>query len=128
VTRTGEVTTAFFDLLGSWGHEPSLEKVDGTLRFDFTNGKKTERWLVAIRKGDISVSQRNVAADSVIRMSKALFERMASGETSIFPALLRGEVVLEGDYRLLIVLRRLLRRRLSTGEPRGTAGYARRQR
>jgi putative sterol carrier protein len=121
-------TTKFFDALGSWGHEPSLEKVNGTVRFDLVNGKKTERWLIAIRKGDVSVSHRNVAADSVIRMTKAAFERMASGETNIFPALLRGEVVLEGDYRLLIVLRRLLRRRLTAGEPRRTAGYARGQR
>jgi len=128
VTTTGDATTAFFDALGSWGHEPSLEKINGTVRFDLVNGKKTERWLIAIRKGDVSVSHRNVAADSVIQVSRALFERMASGETSIFPALLRGEVVLQGDYRLLVVLRRLLRRRLAASKSRQTAGYARRQR
>jgi putative sterol carrier protein len=128
VTTTADATTAVFNDLGSRGHEPSLEKITGTVRFDLVNGKKTERWLITIRKGDVTVSHRNVAADSVIRVSRALFERVASGQTNLLPAMLRGEVVLEGDYRLMIVVRRLLRARLVATKSRQTAGYARRQR
>ena len=44
-------TTEFFQELEARGHEPGLEKVTGTLRFDLRNGKRTARWLVAIEKG-----------------------------------------------------------------------------
>jgi predicted lipid carrier protein YhbT len=92
------------------------------------SGKTTERWLVAIRKGKLAVSRRNAAADAVFRLSRTLFEAVASGETNLLPATLRGEVVLEGDYRLLIAVRRLLRRRLAVRQPERAADDARRQR
>jgi len=38
------------------------------------------------RKGDLTVSHRNVAADTAIRLSRSLFERVASGQTNIFRA------------------------------------------
>lgn len=128
MTPTGDAVAAFFDDLRSRGHEPSLSKLSGTLRFDLGTGKTTERWLVSIRKGDLAVSRRNGAADSVIRAQKALFERAARGETNMFSAMLRGEVVLEGDYRLMVGVRRLFRERLASRRTRGTAGYAKRQR
>ena len=55
------------------------------------------------------------------------FGRVASGQTNIFPAVLRGEVVLEGDYRLMAAIRRLFRARLAARQPQKAAGYARRQ-
>lgn len=128
MTPTGDAVAAFFDDLRSRGHEPSLRKLSGTLRFDLGAGKTTERWLVTIRKGDLAVSRRNGAADSVIRAPKALFERAARGETNLFSAMLRGEVVLEGDNRLMVAVRRLFRERLAARQTRGTAGYAKRQR
>ena len=127
MTTTADPVTAFFDDLGSRGHEPSLEKVSGTIRFDLVSGKKTERWFVAIRKGDLTVSRRNAAADSIMRLSRTLFERVAGGETNIVPAVLRGEVVVEGDLSLTVVARRLFRARLAAPRRRTTAGYARRQ-
>jgi putative sterol carrier protein len=126
-TTTTDVVTAFFGDLVGRGHEPSLKKLNGTVRFDLVSGKKTERWLVTIRKGDLTVSHRNVAADTVIRLSRSLFERVASGQTNIFPAMLRGEVVLEGDYRLVSAVRRVLRARQAARQPKTAAGYARRQ-
>ena len=104
-----------------------LQKVTGTIRFDLVSGKTTERWLVAIRKGNLAVSRRNVAADTVIRLSRRLFEALAEGETNIFTAMLRGEVELEGDYGLVIMLRRLLRTRMAVRQPEKAAGYSRRQ-
>jgi hypothetical protein len=128
VTPTGDAVAAFFDDLRSRGHEPSLGKLSGTLRFDLGTGKTTERWLVTIRKGDLAVSRSNGAADSIIRAQKALFERAARGETNLFAAMLRGEVVLEGDYRLMVGVRRLFRESLASRRTRGTAGYSKRQR
>ena len=104
-----------------------LRKVSGTVRFDLVSGKTTERWLVAIRKGDGGVAQEH-SADTTIRLSRALFEAVASGETNIFSAMLRGEVVLEGDYRLMIMVRRVMRKRLVVPQPKRAAGHARRKR
>ena len=126
-TMTEDVVAAFFEDLGTREYEPLLRKVSGTVRFDLVSGKTTERWLVAIRKGNLAVSRKNVAADITIRLSRTLFEAVARDEANVFSAVLRGEVVLEGDYRLMIVLRRLLRKRLAVPQPERAAGYARRQ-
>jgi putative sterol carrier protein len=124
---TGDAVTAFFEDLSNRGHDPLLRSVSGTVRFDLVSGKTTERWLLTIQKGNLSVSNRNVRADAVIRLSRDLFESVASGETTLLPGMLRGEVVLEGDYRLMIMVRRLLRTRLAVRQPERAAGYARRQ-
>jgi hypothetical protein len=42
--------------------------------------------------------------------------------------MLRGEVEIEGDYGLMIILRRLVRKRMAVRQPERAAGYARRQR
>jgi len=124
---TEDAVTAFFEDLGSRGYEPLLRNVSGTVRFDLVSGKTTERWLVTIRKGNLGVSRKNVAADTTMRLSRALFAAAASGETNVLSAMLRGDVVLEGDYRLMIVVRRLFRKRLAVGQSEKAAGYARRQ-
>jgi alkyl sulfatase BDS1-like metallo-beta-lactamase superfamily hydrolase len=125
---TEDAVTAFFEDLGSRGYDPLLRSVSATVRFDLMSGKKTtERWLLTIEKGDLSVSHRNIRADAVIQLSRDLFERVARGETTLLPAMLRGEVVLEGDYKLMIMIRRLLRTRLTVRRREAAAGYARRQ-
>ena len=43
---TGDPVAAFFEDLVSGRDEPSLRKVTGTVRFDLSTGKTTERWLV----------------------------------------------------------------------------------
>lgn len=122
-----DATAEFFEQLGERGHEPLLRKITGTLRFDLKQGKKIERWHVAVKKGDVHVSHRNVAADSVVRTEKALFDRAASGELNLMAAVLRGEVALEGHWRLLVLFQRLLPGPHGSSEPRLAAGYARRQ-
>jgi putative sterol carrier protein len=102
-----EVATDFFEQLEGRGHEPMLEKSTGTLRFDIKDGKRTARWLVTIKKGDIAVSRRNAKADCVVRMDKALFDGIATGRANPMAALLRGEVNAEGDVGLLASFQRL---------------------
>jgi len=120
-------TAELFDELGSRGHEPLLKKVSGTVRFDLSQGKTIERWLVTVAKGDLSVSHRNVRADCIVSMDRALFDGVASGKTNATAAMLRGAMGVEGDVRLLVAFQRLL-----PGSPgsRETphAGYARRMR
>ena len=100
-------STKFFRRLAARGHEPLLEKARGTVRVDLTNGKRTARWLVAIDKGDIAVSHANARADCVIRAEKTLFDGITRGETSAVAAVLRGDIVIEGDRELLVLFQRL---------------------
>jgi putative sterol carrier protein len=102
-----DATTKFFDELEARGHEPTLEKLSGTLRFDLVNGKRKARWLVEIDKGDIAISHNNAKADCVVRMEKTLFDGVAAGEVNAFAAALRGVVNIEGNPELLILFQRL---------------------
>lgn len=101
--------TTFFDELAQRGYEPSLAKASGTARFEIANGK-TERWLLTIDKGRLSVSRRNARADTVVRSDRRTFARVLSGKENVMAAVLRGEIAIEGDSRLLVGLQRLFPR------------------
>ena len=102
------VTAAeFFDALAERGHEPLLEKATGVVRFDLTNGKQTSRWVVTVKKGDVTVSRGRLDADCIVHAPQALFERMLNGETHAMASYLRGELRTEGDPQLLVLIQRL---------------------
>ena len=99
------------------------------MRFDIADGKKTESWFVTIDKGDLTVSRSGGAANSTLVASKALFERLASGKASAVAEVLRGTLTIEGDWRLLVLFRRILpgpskpsRRPPGRVRPRGQEG------
>ena len=100
-------TAEFFDELGRRGHEPLLENATGTLRFDVADGKRIARWLVTIRKGDVTVSRENRGADSVVRVDRALFDKAVKGKANAMAALLRGAITIEGEPELLVLFQRL---------------------
>jgi putative sterol carrier protein len=102
-----DATTEFFDELEARGHEPGLEKMTGTLRFDLVNGNRMARWLVAIDKGDITVSHKNRKADCTVRAERAVFDGIASGKVNAFAAVLRGAVDVEGRPEFLVLFQRL---------------------
>ncbi len=120
-------TSEFFDELDRRGHEPLLEKASGTLRFDLADGKRTDRWLVTVKKGDVAVSHRNVRADCVVRANRALFDGVVGGEVNAMAALLRGAMSVEGAVELLVLFQRLFPGPPRSRSRRHTAGYARRQ-
>src|SRR6266571_3387069 len=101
-------TAEFFEALGSRGHEPLLEKATGIVRFDLVDGKRTERWLVMLDRGDVSVSRKNAAADCIVRADRTLFDAMARGDVNGMAAYLRGELTLDGDPELLVLIQRVL--------------------
>lgn len=107
---TSDVVADFFAELGRRGHEPLVENTSGSARFDVADGKQTERWLLTIDKGDLSVSRKNAAADCVVRVDRPSFERAVSGKVNLMAAALRGEFSLDGDPRLLVHLQRLFPR------------------
>ena len=85
-----------------------LEKATGIVRFDLIDGKRTERWLVTLDKGDVSVARKSADADCVVRAQRTLFDAMARGEVNAMAAYLRGELMLEGDPELLVLIQRVL--------------------
>jgi len=96
----------FFDGLAERQHEPRLEKANGSVRLDLTNGKQ-EHWVVAIKKGDLAVSRDRGDADCVFRMPKSVFERIINGEQNAMASFLRGESQVQGNAELLILFQRL---------------------
>jgi alkyl sulfatase BDS1-like metallo-beta-lactamase superfamily hydrolase len=103
-----DATADFFAALGSRGHDPRLRKASGSIRFDIVNGKRTERWLVTLDKGEVGISRRNARADAVLTAERTLFDRLVSGQTNVVAALLREELDVEGNVNLLVLFRRLL--------------------
>jgi putative sterol carrier protein len=99
-------TAQFFDRLAG-RHEPLLGKAKGTIRVELANGGKTERWLVALDNGDVTVSHRNTSADCTLRTDKASFNKIAMGKMNAMAAVLRGGVTVEGDQRLALLLQRV---------------------
>jgi putative sterol carrier protein len=124
VRRAKDPTTEFFEGLSRRGHEPLLERMTGTFRFDLVREGKTSRWLVAVTKGDLAVSRQNRKADCVVHAERQLFDRLAGGEQNAMAAILRGELVLDGDVTRLVLLQRLFPGPASSRRSRGVAASA----
>jgi putative sterol carrier protein len=112
-------TARFFAELAERGHEPLLRKASGSMRFDVVAGRRTRRWLVSVDKGALAVTEGDADATCVIRADQAVFDKVASGRLNAVAAVLRGELTVTGDWRLLVRLQRLFpspprRRRRST--------------
>ena len=122
-----DATAEFFEDLRQRGHEPLLQKVTGAVRFDIEQGKKIDRWLVRIDKGDVAVSRKNAEADCVMRAEKTVFDRVATGEQNGMAAVLRGELIIGGDWRFLVLAQRLFPGPPSSRRRKRSAGSARRQ-
>jgi hypothetical protein len=117
-------TAQFFEELGRRGHEPLLAHARGTIRFDLVEGKRTDRWLVSVERGDVAVSRTNGEADVVVTGDRALFDSLVSGRQNAMAALLRGAIAAEGRVQLLAVFQRLFpspprRRRRATSSAAG---------
>ncbi len=102
-----DATAHFFDDLAHRGHLPLLAKAQGSVRFDISDGDRTDQYLVTIDQGDLRVSNETAPAECVIAMDRAMFEAIASGERNAMAALLRGAVLVEGNPRLAVLVQRL---------------------
>jgi len=102
-----DATEEFFLELGRRGNEPLLRNATGTIRFDLHRGDGVERWVVAMKNGDVAVSRRQVHADCVVRMDRALFDQLVRGRANAMAAVLRGVLSPEGDLGLLVLFQRL---------------------
>jgi len=102
-----DATAEFFAELERRGHEPLLEKVRGTIRFDIVDGKQLRRWLVSIDRGDVTVSRRNARADSTVRIERVLSDQLVTGRANATAEVLRGRVRVEGEIDSMILFQRL---------------------
>ena len=101
-------TAEFFHELDRRGHESLLEKATGSVRFDLADGRRIDRWLVSLDRGDVTASRKNAAADCVVRMDRSVFDAIARGEVNGMAAYLRGDLTLEGDPELMVLIQRIL--------------------
>ena len=99
-------TAEFFHELDRRGHEPLLEKATGSVRFDLADGERIDRWLVSLDQGEVTASRKNAAADCVVRTDRRLFDAIARGDERD-GRYLRGDLTLEGDPELMVLIQRI---------------------
>jgi putative sterol carrier protein len=102
-----DMTTRFFEDLDRRGFEPLLAKTSGTLRFDLHEGAQTTHWLLEIDRGNLRVRQGDQEADTVIGTEPRLFGELVTGQENAIAALLRGDMTVAGDLRLVLQLERI---------------------
>jgi hypothetical protein len=100
-------TAEFFDGLANRGSEPLLGRIAGRVRVEIRDGSEIRQWVVAIKDGDIAVSEGDGQADCLIRADRKSFEAVASGQVNAMAASLRGMLTLEGDPRIIARFGRL---------------------
>ena len=106
-------THEFFDELSRRGHQPLLERVQATIRFEVTDGTvdaDLSRW-VTVDHGNLRVSADEVtAADATIACSASELDDLVTGRTSAMASLLRGALSVQGDPELVVLAQRLFSR------------------
>ncbi|MEU0156957.1 SCP2 sterol-binding domain-containing protein [Micromonospora fulviviridis] len=77
-----------------------------SIRGDSTEGA-VEEWQICLHEGTVTVRQGGERSDLVISADKAVFDRIARGETRVTSALYRNDIQIEGDMRLLMMVSRI---------------------
>jgi putative sterol carrier protein len=98
-------TEQFFNALADRGYEPLLHRANGSVRVDLDHNE--ESWYLDVAKGKVKVSRRADDANCTVRSDRATFERVASGQTNALAAMLRNEIMFEGEPTLLVLLQKL---------------------
>ncbi|MEU5938230.1 SCP2 sterol-binding domain-containing protein [Micromonospora sp. NPDC047548] len=93
----------------------------GTVRFDVRDEGHTEHWYLTLRDQRLDVTRSSADADLVIRGDREAFDRLANGRTHTFALLIRNDLTLRGDVRLLMTLRRVFPGPAEARHPREVA-------
>ncbi|RZU49399.1 SCP-2 sterol transfer family protein [Krasilnikovia cinnamomea] len=97
----------FFEDLSQRKHDPRLSHVTATVRFDIVDGRQTDSWRLVVRDGQLEVEPGDGAADATVTAERTVFEGLVSGTVNAMAALLRGELLLEGNANLIVSVQRL---------------------
>ena len=107
MAKAADPTAAFFDELATRTDEPLLRKATGAAQLEIVDGRTVRRWVLEVDKGRISVRKGSGAATCVMRADKAVFDKIATGKLNAVAAVLRGDLAVDGDWRLLVRMQRL---------------------
>jgi hypothetical protein len=102
-----DATAEFFDRLARRGHDPWLENVSGSIRFDLAHDDRLDHWFVDTEDGDVSASRDEREANCVVQIDKPVSDRLVKGETGVRAAWLRNAVNVRGRLQLLLLFERL---------------------
>ena len=102
--QTTSPTADFFARMA--GPQPLLKRVSGTVRVDLFEGDRVEHWHLTVADGEVTVSHRNSKADTVVRVERSMFDDMVTGSINTTAAVLRGDLTIDGDLGLVLVLQR----------------------
>ncbi len=122
-----DATTEFFDEMAARGEDPRLAKANGTIRIELADGGRTERWLLHIKKGVVTVSRARGDADCVVRGDRTVFNRIVTGESNVMAEFLRGRMMAEGDSSILVLFQRVFPGPPKAAAGRRAAGYSARK-
>lgn len=90
------------------GRHPELpETTGGTIRLDLREGARTDHWYLTIDHQEVRVARLAEEADLVVRADREVFDRVATGRLHMIAELLRNDFTVQGNLRLLPLLRRL---------------------
>jgi hypothetical protein len=117
----------FFDSLAQRGPRILPERYAGSIRFDLAEGERTQHWRMTFEAGNVTVSRDTEEADCVLQASFHVFDELVSGGQSLPVALIRGELNVDGDLRLLGGFRKLLPGPPGAHDPRSLAPERRRK-
>ncbi|MER7894076.1 SCP2 sterol-binding domain-containing protein [Micromonospora sp. NPDC094482] len=112
-------TSAFFERLAVAGQDQRLSNVSGSVRFDIRDGNRVEQWHLDIDHGRMRVTRDGGHARTVIRVSAQVAEAMARGEVNGLAAIIRGEILVDGDLGLALRIGRLFPRTPDQTAPYG---------
>jgi hypothetical protein len=118
----GSPTVEFFEGLRRRGHAPALGRYTGSMRFDLSDGGRVHHWRVAVSEGDVTVSRDEGEADCVISGERELFDQVALGRVNPLVAWLSNRVAVQGAFRPLVLLERLLPEPADAHDPRDLVG------
>ncbi|WP_319458409.1 SCP2 sterol-binding domain-containing protein [Micromonospora sp. RTP1Z1] len=105
------------------GRHPELpETTGGTLRLDLREGVHTEHWYLTIDHQNVEVARSAEEAELIVRADREVFDRLAAGQLHVAAALLRNDLTVQGNMRLLMTLRRLFPGPPGARHPREAAG------
>ncbi|ATO14013.1 sterol-binding protein [Micromonospora sp. WMMA2032] len=109
---------------GAAGRHPELpETTSGTIRLDLREGGHTEHWYLTVDRQDVRVARLAEEAELVVRADREVFDRIAAGRLHLAAALLRNDLTVQGNLKLLMTLRRLFPGPPDARHPRDVAGF-----
>ncbi|MEU4716903.1 SCP2 sterol-binding domain-containing protein [Micromonospora purpureochromogenes] len=111
----------FLERLTSRRRPELPENLSGTIRLDLHDGGSTEHWYLTVHDQRVDVTRSHDDADLVVRADREVFDRLVDGRTEVVQSLLRNELTVQGEMRLLLTLRRVFPGPADARHPRDVA-------